>query len=299
MNWFILALLAPAIYTVVNFIDKYIVEKKVKDYRGMPIYGSIVALIFGTAVWLLTGMPLLSLRDGLIVITTGILSMYGFALYFNALSKSQTSYIIALFQMMPILSLILSFLVLGEMISLQQLLGFVAVLGSVIALSINKESKGFKIDSAFYLILLADAFFALSGVLIKFTLNANSFSKILSYESWGLFLGGLSLYLLLPNVRRAFWESFNTVGKKILVVMFINEAIFVVSKSLTFLAISLGPVALVSVLGGTQVFYGLAYGWILTLIAPSIFNEDISKEGLVKKIVLTITLFIGLWLVSK
>lgn len=97
----------------------------------------------------------------------------------------------------------------------------------------------------------------------------------------------------------AFHESFRSVGKVTLGVMFFNEILFIISKAFTFLAISLGPVALVGVLGGTQVFYGFLYGILLTLLFPKIFQEDISKNEIVKKLLFAVILFIGIWFIGK
>lgn len=296
-NWLYLALLAPAVYTVVNFVDKYVVEHKVKDYRGMPIYGSIVGLVVGTLFWIAVGFPFLPLFDAVLVISTGVLTLFGYALYFNALSKSQTSYVIGLFQLIPLITLALSFIFLSERINGSQFVGFLMVLLTVLSLSINKEKKKFKFDSAFYLVLISDVFFAFANIILKFAITADSFTKIFSYESWGIALGGLILWLVFPTVRKAFLKTTKTVGTKVLGIMFLNEFIFIISKVITFLAIALGPVALVSVLGGTQVFYGILYGFILTIVAPKIFHEDISKGGLTKKIILMSLMFAGIWLI--
>ncbi|MDB5169997.1 MAG: hypothetical protein JWN82_393 [Candidatus Saccharibacteria bacterium] len=299
MNWIILSLLAPAIYTVVNFIDKYVVEHKVKDSRGMPIYGTIVALLFGTAAWLIGGMPTLSLQNGLLVLFSGVISMWGFALYFYALSKSQTSYIIALLQTTPIFTLVFAQLFLDEPLNMLQLAGFVIVFAAILGLSIDKVERKIKLGSAFYAIIVANVLFAIASIAIKYTVDLDGFVPILAYESWGLVLGGIVLYLGFKNVRQAFWKSFRTVGNTTLAIMFLNESLFVVSKAITFLAISMGPVALVGVLGGTQVFYGFLYGIVLTLLFPTIFHEDIAKYDIIKKAVFSALLFLGVWFISQ
>jgi drug/metabolite transporter (DMT)-like permease len=296
-TWLTFALLAPAINTVANYIDKFVVEKKVKDYRGVPIYGAIAGLVFGTLYWIIRGFPIIKPADGIIVVLTGVLTLWGYALYFNALSKNQTSYIVGLFQMIPVLTLILSFVFLKEVIMGPQLVGFVFILGAAVALSVNKGESKFELNSAFYLILLADLFFAMSNVMIKFALTADSFTKIISYESWGVALGGLVIYLFFPTVRSSFLESTRTVGKSVMSIMFLNELITISGRVTSFVAISLGPITLVSVLGSMQVFYGIAFGSILTLFVPSVFKEDISKKGLIKKLSLMAIMFIGVWLV--
>ena len=71
-SWLFFALLAPAIYALVVFIDKYVVSKEIKDYLCMPIYSAIVGLIAGTLLWLVFGRPLLSFKDTIIVFSVGI-----------------------------------------------------------------------------------------------------------------------------------------------------------------------------------------------------------------------------------
>lgn len=299
MNWIIPAIAAPAVYTIVNFIDKYIVSKQVKDYRGMPIYGTIVGFIIGTIFWIATGFPTLDLKDTIIVLLTGVLTIWGAYFYFEAMASDEASKLILWFQMTPVFILIMASIFLRETLSFQQLFGFLIVLSSVIAVSLENGVGGFRLSRNFLLIMLVNLMWGAGAILIKFAIGANSFSKILSYESWGLGLGGLILYLFVPHIRNAFLESFRKVSKTVLTVMFINEGFFVIAKSLTFFAYSLGPASLVSIVGSTQVFFGILYGYVLTIFLPKIIKEDISREKLTKKIFFAILSFLGLWLVFR
>ena len=299
MNWLIPALLAPAVYTVVNFLDKIVVSKLVKDYRGMTIYGTIAGFVVGTVFWIFTGFPILPLKDALIIFSTGCLTIWGSQLYFKAVSLEEPSKLILFFQTTPIFTMIIAFLLLGEKISMTQFVGFVTILLTVIWVSLEKGKAKFQISEASLLIILVNIMWALGGVLIKFAISANSFASILSYESWGLGIGGTVLYLFFPSIRNAFHESFRTAGKKTLVVMFSNEIIFVIGKSITFYAYTIGTATLVSVVGSTQVFFGIIFGLLLTKFAPKLLKEDVSKSELTKKVVSAIILFVGLWLVYK
>lgn len=138
---------------------------------------------------------------------------------------------------------------------------------------------------------------AIAAILVKFAVDANSFSKILSYESWGIGLGGIMLYLLFPSIRNAFHGSIKTVRKIALGIMFINEGLFILSKSLTFFAYSIGPVALVSIVGNTQAFYGIFFGLILTAVAPTVFKEEIDKTSVITKVAFVLLLFAGICLI--
>ncbi len=299
MNWVFLAIVAPAIYTVNNFVDKYLISNQIKDYRAITIYSTIVGLIAGTAFWFLTGLHVLRPFDAGVVILTGILTIWGIPLYFKALSEEETTTIIILFQSIAVMSLILAFFILGETINSKQLIGFIIILISGILATLKKtKGKFFSLSPAFFYVLVFNFMWALAGVLIKFAINANSFSKILPYESWGIGIGGLALFIFFPGIRNAFLDSIKTLKRRTLNILFINEIIFVMAKAVSFLAISLGPVGLVSVIGGTQVFFGLIYGFILTSLFPKSFDEDIDRQTLIKKGALAFLAVIGIILLN-
>jgi len=297
MNWLFFALLAPAVLTITIFTDKYIVGNAVKDYRGVIILQSVMGFFVGTLFWIATGFPVLNIQDALIVLTTGAISTWASAIYFKVLKEEDASYVIFMLQLIPIFVITLSFLILGETISVKQLIGFIIILVSSLALSVTDWRKVFHIKKTFWLLVIMDALFAFASVLIKFAINATSFSQILSYESWGIGIGGLVLFIFFPSIRNAFIEIITTVKKKVLGIMFVNEGIYVVSKSLSYFAYAIGPVALVSVVGSTQVFFGILSGWVLTLLLPHLFDEKIRRDDLVKKVCLALLLIAGILLI--
>lgn len=299
MKWFFLALLAPAIDTVINFIDKYLVEHRVKDSHSLPVYAAIVSLAAGCIFWLIAGTPTLTSTNALLVAGAGAFWLWASALYFHALAKSLTSYIVALLQTIPIFILILSYIFLDETLGAMQLIGFFVVFVAVTGLSIDRAEGKLKLGVAFWQILLANLLWAISAILVELTVGLEDFSTILAYQSFGAALGGLLLYMLAKKVRQAFRETFQRVGRGTLGVVTFNESLAVLSQGITYLAITLGPVALVGVLNGTQVFYALLFGSLLTIFFPRIFNEDVTRDGILIKIGLSVVLFIGVLLIGK
>lgn len=299
MDWLFYALLSPLVFAFVVDFDKYILEKHVSDYRGMPIYGSIVAPFMGAIIWVVSGFPLLEFKDAMLIILTGMLTIWASATYFKALSSDEASKITILFQMTPIFTLLMSFLFLRETISFNQLIGFLLIFFAIVGISYDKKKIGFNLSSTFFLILLTDLLWASSYVLFKFVVDTNSFFKVVSYESLGIGLGGLFLYIFFPSIRHAFLKTNKKVGKKVLRFVFFNEGMYVFGRLLNYFAISLGSVGLVTVVGGTQVFFAILLGWILTLISPKIFKEGITKEDLSKKFVMASLVLSGLWFLVK
>ncbi len=65
-------------------------------------------------------------------------------------------------------------------------------------------------------------------------------------------------------------------------------------------AISIAPsVGLVTVVTQVQSFYGIILGLVFTLLFPKIFNEDISKKGLARKMIGAVLMFAGIWLIFQ
>ena len=294
MSWLIYALLAPLIFTVVNFIDKLILEKHVRNPASMPPYLAIMAFLSGCVLFVVTGFPIVQFRDMAIVMFTGILTAVGALLYYRALAIEETSKVIVLIQIQPVIVLVLSFLLLHETISLMQFVGFVLILGAAITLSAKRGIGGLQFSKVLGLLLIVNFFWALSVVLFKFIAAGAHFERFLSYESWGFSLGGLLILVFVGSVRTAFRESLRTIPRQALGIIAVNETIFLGAKLLTLAAVALGPTALVSVLGGTQVFFGIVAGWVLTVLAPSIYREEIARRDLIRKGMVALVLFAGI-----
>jgi hypothetical protein len=118
------------------------------------------------------------------------------------------------------------------------------------------------------------------------------------YENIGIILGGVFLFFFITSIRNAFLKTIKKIKRPVLAMIFLNEALFLGAKIIAYLAVTLGPVALVAVLGSTQIFFGVLFGIVLTLIMPKVFNEDLSKNSLIKKIGLGVLTFIGVFLIS-
>jgi drug/metabolite transporter (DMT)-like permease len=297
--WITYTLIGAILYTAVGFVDKYNLSENIKDYRGMSIYSAIVGFITGTILWALTGFPILSIRDGGIVIFTGILSIVASAIYFKAMQEDNAIKVILLFQLIPIFVLILSSIFLHERITPLQYAAFFLILLSSLAISSNGNLANiFKIDKSFKLMFVVDLLWAAGQVMFKFVVEAGHFVKVAAYESWGWAIGGLILYVAFKSVRKSFVSTAVSLPKLALLFVFGNEVLYIVSKLFTFWATSLGSVTLVNVLTSSNILITIVLGWLLTLALPKIFKEDLSVKNIVTKCAWALVMFGGVVLIS-
>lgn len=298
MNWLIPALLSPILYTAVVLVDKYIVEKQIQNIWGLPIYTTLLGLLFGTVFWLLGGRALLPLTDAGLILLTGALTIWGSIFYFKAMTQDTSSNIVILFQMQPVIVLFLSWLLLGEVITPRQLGGFIIILTTAIVLSMPRNTNpGIRLSPAFFWVLFADLLWGLASIIFKFVAETGDFLTSAAYESWGIFIGGILAAAAFPRIRTDFRATLAH-GPGFLATISANESLFVVAKLAQLFAITLGPVALVVVLGSAQIVFTMIAASILTVFAPRIFKEDLTTSHLLRRAMWVIILILGIWLVS-
>src|SRR3989344_1429784 len=143
MNWLLLAFLAPLLWAISNFIDKFFVSKYFKSKTGtLVLYSCFSGLPVALCIVLFKPQVLdISLLTALFILLNGMLYILFLFPYFKALSKADTSLVIPLFQMIPVFGYILAFFVLGEVLSKMQLVASMLIILGAIGISLRFESK--------------------------------------------------------------------------------------------------------------------------------------------------------------
>jgi drug/metabolite transporter (DMT)-like permease len=293
--WIFFALLAPAISAVSNFIDKYLLTSKIKDYNAIPIYSASVGFIFGLLWWVITGFSILPLTDALLIISTGIITICSYVVYLRALSAEDTSSINLYFQLIPLFTLVLSMFFLKETVTNKQYIGFIITLVATGIFTLQSKNDKWHFPIGFWLIMLYDLMFAVIGIALKYVSQSSTFSQIISYEGFGLGIGGVIVFICFPAVRNAFLKSRKKIFKNAIHLIILNEIVYMVAKFLAYYAYIIGPVILASVLMNTQAFFAILFGWMLTIFYPHIFRENITKKTLLVKALCALLLFIGVY----
>ena len=200
---------------------------------------------------------------GLLVMGSGILATFAGVFYFKAITTEEVSKVIFYFQAQPLILLLLAYFILHETIRFNQIIGFLIILIAVVGVSIKFKKNTFKLSPGLINVLIANLLAVIGTIMIKAAINANSFASILSYESWDIALGGLLLVIFIPRIQKSFIKSLRELKKSTIAIVLLSGLIFVTGKIIVYYAYSRGPIALVSIIISTQVFYGIIFGLIL------------------------------------
>lgn len=308
LNWFPLALLSAFILTFINYGDKYVVERQIPDPLALIIFLSWVNLCFALVLWLLVGLPILPLRDTLLLFIAGTPPAFAGFFYFQVVSRDEISRVVVLLQLTPVFTLLLSVMFLGDALTLQQLLGFSLIMAAAIGVTrqpppATPSELEAPATSILLLMILTTLIFAGGFVLSddlagRLATDLRGLTTITAYTSFGYWLGGLVLMGLLPNVRRAFNQQRKVLTGQAVASIIALESLFITRQFVLFQALVLGPVALVTLIGSLNVFFAIFLGWALTLWRPQIFKENISRASLLRKGAWALVVLVGLILIN-
>ncbi len=297
MSWLAFALLANVLYSVTGIFDQLLRRNHIKHNVSLTILW-LAAFFF---IWLVAipfiditipGLPQLAaiLAAGIIIVLTSLP-------YFHALSMEEVSRVIPLWQFSSVFILLFSAAFLGETLMAQNYYGFVAMLFGGMLLAVDKSVKGFRLNKTLMLMLATSVVWAVGLVFTKFFYQTESFWNGFFWAAVGQFIGAAILLALPGNLGRFRQEAgkLRKVGKSLLLATTLSTAL----ADVFFLyAIKVGPVSLVSVVGGTQIMFLFLMTVFLSRFFPNILKENIGRKALITKLVAIVFMMFGLYLVG-
>jgi len=295
MDWIYLALIPPLLFALSNRIDKYLIDGYFKGGTGALILFSSFISLFTLPIIFYIQPNVFAIPPiyALVMIFVGFLYVLYLFPYFWALKLDEASKVVPIFQSIPVFGVILSFLILGESLSIIQLAAGALIIFGAFGLSTNFISKKIHFNKkVLAYILFASILIALSYVLLKFVAVQTDFFTSLFWEQIGFLILGIIL-LMRKDYREQFLAVFKKNSGKILALNMFNEIINILAAFIFSFVSLLAPLGLVSIVNGFQPLYILGLGIIITLFFPWLGKEKISKKSLLQK-----AFFIGIMVIG-
>ncbi|MDP1743381.1 MAG: EamA family transporter, partial [Candidatus Amesbacteria bacterium] len=221
--------------------------------------------------------------------------------YFYALQRDEASIAVPLFQMVPVFSLVLGYFILGETLTSMQLLGGTLIISGAIFMSLDLTvHKKIKLKKEVFLLMALSSFlFAINFLFFKyFAINARFWvTSFWEYVGFAIFASLLLVFV--KSYRNEFFKILKTNKISVLTINGINEVVNIIAKASFNFASLLAPVTLIWIVNGLQPLFVFIFGVFLTLIAPKISQENISRKILVQKMLAIVIMFIGAYLINK
>lgn len=298
MHWLLIVIIAHFFYAGIFIIDRYLLKRGFPNplsyafYTGVLSVFVIVLAVFGFSVPA-AGQIILSLG-------TGVVWLIAILIFYTALYKGESSRVVpTVGGLIPFFTLGLSFIFLGERLSIKELVAFCLLVsgGIILSLLVTKtkifsNNHEIQLTKAFIPALGAALVFAVYFVMTKSVFLNQGFINGIIWIRLGAFLGALFL-LIPPSFRQTIFKKGEAIKAKALGLFLSARGLGVVSGLLIYWAIFLGSVTLVNALQGTQYLFLLLLAFLLFRKIPSL-KEQFDKRILAQKIIAIILICLGL-----
>jgi len=308
MNWLLIALIAPFLWSLANHTDKYLLSRHFSKKSGEGAAGLMMFMGLGALVtlpFIYFGVnPALFVNPWSIVflMISGALINIAIFTYLRLLSEKEASYIIPFWQLAPIFAYLLGLVLLKEQLSPDNIIGSLIAICGAIILSLELEEGRLRVDiHTLAWMTLSSLCIASSNVFFKMFAIDIPFWTSVFWNQAGMVVFG-SLFLLVQPYRREFFGIFRS-GRKSREVLAINVFQQIIETGgvvISNYALLLAPVALITLVEYTfQPVFVFFEGLLLTMFLPHITHESMVGRHLIQKFISIIIMCIGLYMISN
>lgn len=299
MSYILLALFATSMWAVANMMDKVILTKHLENYILYVTFAAFFGLLFAGLISLIFQISIIANFPLILSLLNGFMVIIALFFYFKALSIEEVTRIVPALQIIPLVVIVLSWISLKETLGAMQYGGIGLIVGGALLVSIKENSKGiFAFRKGFWYILLSCLLFGTTWVLSKYILSIISYWNLFFWSRIGGFLAFCLLLLAFPLFRRSAL-NFKSVTKKGLFLIANSEVIGTSATFLSLIALTKGPVSIISTISSSQPFFVLLYIVILTSFFKKSFNFKVEKSALSIKITASFFIAVGFLLITN
>ncbi len=297
MVWLVFALLSNVFYSFVNVIDQLLRRNHVKHDVSLTILWMVSFFFIWLAIVPFIDVTVPETPKLLAALAAGFIAVLVALPYYYALSVEEVSKVMPIWQFSSLFVLAMSAAFLGEKLLAKHYFGFAVMFVGGLLLGLDKTLKGFRLNKAVLIVSAASIAWAVHLILVKFFYVTESFWNGFFWVYLGSFIGAAFLLMLPKNLGQV-KKQVAALTKKA-VALLLAATVLTFLAELTFLfAIKNGPVALVSVVGGTQIMFLFITTVILSKYFPNILKENIGRKALLTKLGAIALMIVGLYLVS-
>lgn len=289
-GWFLYALIPPLLYAITNHIDKALLSHYFdEDGVGtLVIFSALLSIVIVPVAYFAGGEAIFSLgKESIIALL--LLSIPAVVLiwsYLMALSKDDSTNVIIFYQLVPVISLILGYFILGETISNREMWAMLIIIigTSIASFEINASGLSFKKRTVFFMFLACFCWAIEAVVFKKYAIKEDDVWTPLFWENLGIIFIGVVLFALLKTERKKLIQKFKAHSASILALNISNEVIYLTGNMVTAFALMMAPVALIMLTETFQTIFVFLIGVFLTFFFPKVYQEKLEKKVVIMKI---------------
>jgi uncharacterized membrane protein len=299
MNWIVLSIVPPLIWSILNHLDKYLINKYSHHVGvgGLAIMSSLFAGLTLPFIYIAnTKVLAIETSHALILSITGIFTALGILLYLYALDRDDASHVVPFWFLIPVFSYLMGVLVLQEILTVDKVIGSMIVLVGATILSLEFD-QGLKIKKYTPILMIASSLFlSMNSIFFKDVATNYSFSTSLFWNQAGLLLFALILLTFFKKYRSDFISILNVNNTELGILNIVGESLQITATFISYYVILIAPVSLVLLISYcVQPLFVLIEGAVISIVFPGFIKEKINRKHIAQKILAIIVMAIGVY----
>lgn len=293
MSWIIFAIGAHFFWAIGNVADKYVVSHRVKNPYVYQVWLTMLSAIYIVFIPFVDFVIPRGINLWLLFIGA-MLFLFGSFPYIKAMQIEEASRVNLWWNLIPVFSLLLGWLFLGETLSLGQIIAFCLLLsgGLIASLHLGGRYRSLRFSRAFYLMVLACILYALYGVILRYV--GGSMNPISSFLWLNILMLPLVPFLFFHRrFRQDFLAELRGRSLSFLGLLFLILTVGDLALLFNITALRQGPVALVFAMEGWQAVFVFLLAVIITLFRPRLLKEDLTTANTLLKIAALLMIVVG------
>lgn len=291
--YIVLGLLTGFIWGVTVYLDKTWIMPQIRSDVFIGASAGILSpLYFGP--FIITEYVSIPSTIGLLYAgLAGVFYTVPLYFYLAALRRDDPAVVSPMFRLTPVITVVLAALLLGQIVSLQMYIGIGIVFIGVFLVTISKRTiTHFEFSPAILYAVTATALFAIGNIFIELSLGHMNVWTYLYWSRMVGFIPALGL-LLLPSSRVFISELIKDPFGNGIVSVVVTKTLEIFGSVLYSLAVSLGPVTIVSTLSSLETVFVVVFVTMSSLY----YNKPIPPRKFIREVSASILVVIGVALI--
>jgi uncharacterized membrane protein len=288
------------LWASVNHVDKYLLSRlqhgEASPIGALFLISCFISIPFTILIALLIpGVFHVEILSMVLLIVNGALYSLAVLPYLIALNSEEASSVAPLFQLTPVVTYVLSILLLKEAITLNQLIGCFVITGSAIFLSTDFTDKIRLKTALLQRMAIVSLCMSVNAILYKWIAPDIPFIHTIFWQNIGAVIFGIIIFSFFGRYRKQFLKYIRRNSIPILSLNGLNEILTLTGNIAVYYASLLTPVALAWwVAEGFQPFFV----FLFEIIIAKILVQKLEQKNIIKKSVCLGIMIIGAFLLK-
>lgn len=257
MFWLPLTIVAAILWSFTNLMDSDLLERR----RQNPNVLTFVTGVFGSLPVLLIplfAIPAPSREVVFAALLAGGIGLFVYWPYYQALERTHTANVILLWNLAPVFVVCSTWFFLGEQLASREYIALILLVASSFLTSYQPTASQRIPLKAVAWMVLASVTTAVEYTLLGYVFERLPIMEGIAWVSVGVLVATVAIPVFVPAVRQQVTRA--AASTRLRERFAINELLDLAANVLRQAAIRLGPVGLVSAVGGLQPLFVLLFG---------------------------------------